>query len=299
MLNRNPTEQQFSGAGLGLRREMLDSIDELSSSNVNFLEVAPENWLQVGGAMGRKFKQFTEKFPFVLHGLSLSIGATDQLDEALVHSVKAFMDQHHINIYSEHLSYCSDQGHLYDLMPIPFTAEAVMHVVKRIKRVQDIIERPLVIENASYYAIVCDELSEIEFTKAVIEESGCEMLLDVNNVYVNSINHRFDAKQFISAMPSDKIKYLHMAGHYDEAEDLLVDTHGADVKKQVWSLLQHTYDTHGLKPTLLERDFNIPPLPELFSEIDQILAIQQLYTQQQQTPNKLNLEDETLSNSHS
>ncbi len=277
MLKSKSDRHLLSGAGLGLRREMLDSIDALSHSDVNFLEVAPENWLLVGGAMGRKFKKFTERFPVVLHGLSLSIGATDQLDESLVHSVKNFMDQHNINIYSEHLSYCSHNGHLYDLMPIPFTEEAVKHVASRIKRVQDIIERPLVIENASYYATVCEELSEIEFTNAVINESGCEMLLDVNNVYVNSINHGYDAKQFIDSMPTTKIRYIHIAGHYEEAEDLLVDTHGADVKNQVWSLLEHTYKKHGVHPTLLERDFNIPSLENLLLEVNQITEIQIQY----------------------
>jgi len=276
-LNRNPNRHQITGAGLGLRREMLDSFDELSNSNVNFLEVAPENWLPVGGAMGRKFKKFTEQFPMALHGLSLSIGSTDQLDEVLVQSIKKFMDEFNIDIYSEHLSYCSDKGHLYDLMPIPFTADAVKHVVARIKRVQDIIERPLVIENASYYATLTEELSEIEFTQAIIKESGCEMLLDVNNVYVNSINHRYDAKQFIDAMPTEKIRYIHIAGHFDEADDLLVDTHGADVKSQVWSLLDYTYQQHGIRPTLLERDFNIPPLPELFTEVDKIKDAQKQF----------------------
>jgi hypothetical protein len=295
-MNRNSDRHQIVGAGLGLRREMLDSFDELSNSNVNFLEVAPENWLPVGGAMGRKFKKFTEQFPVVLHGLSLSIGSTDQLDEALVQSVKKFMDEFNIDIYSEHLSYCSDRGHLYDLMPIPFTAEAVKHVVARIKRVQDIIERPLVIENASYYATITDELSEIDFTNAIIEESGCEMLLDVNNVYVNSINHGYDAKQFINAMPTEKIRYIHIAGHFDEADDLLVDTHGDDVKSQVWSLLRYCYQQHGIRPTLLERDFNIPPLPELFKEVDKIVEIQQLIANNQTI--NLNQPQLAVSNSH-
>lgn len=269
-LNNSPLQ----GAGLGLRRGMMQDMSKLTPSHVDFLEVAPENWMHVGGRLGKAFREFTERFPFACHGLSLSIGSTDKLDTDFVKSVKAFLELHDISIYSEHLSYCSDQGHMYDLMPIPFTQEAVKHVSARIKQVQDILERPLIMENVSTYAHPGKQMSELEFTLAVLEESGCRMLLDVNNVYVNSVNHKYDAKQFISSLPSDRIEYLHIAGHFDEDVDLLVDTHGDDVKPQVWDLLKHTYLHHGKRATLLERDFNLPPISELLSEVDFIKQYQ-------------------------
>jgi hypothetical protein len=244
-------------------------------ASVDFWEVAPENWIPLGGKYQKNLNQFTSGSNFVSHGLSLSIGSPEPLDINFVKNVKTFLDRHHILYYSEHLSYCSGQGHLYDLMPIPFTKEAVKHVVERVKQVQDIIERPLLLENVSYYAAPGQEMSEQEFTLSVLNESGCLMLLDVNNIYVNSINHGYDAEAFLSAMPSGKIVYGHIAGHYDEADDLKIDTHGADVIEPVWQLLKKAYEIHGVFPTLLERDFNIPPINELLLEMEKIRTIQQ------------------------
>ena len=266
----------LEGAGLGFRRELLDDILPILPSDVDFWEVAPENWIPLGGAYQRKFQQAISQAPFTTHGLSLSIGSTDKLDVGFVKSIKQFLDANNIALYSEHLSYCSGQGHMYDLMPIPFTSEAVYHVVERIKQVQDIIERPLVLENVSYYMAPNQTLLEIEFLNAVLAESGAFMLLDVNNVYVNSVNHGYDAYDFIDKLPSNKIVYGHIAGHFDEAPDLKVDTHGADVIEPVWALLDHAYRTHGVFPTLLERDFNIPPLTHLLDEVRRIKAIQAL-----------------------
>jgi uncharacterized protein (UPF0276 family) len=246
----------------------------VTSEQVNFMEVAPENWIGVGGRLGKEFRRYTERFDFMCHGLSLSIGSSDELDINFVKQVKDFMREHGVKAYSEHLSYCSHGGHMYDLMPIPFTSEAVRHVADRIRIVQDIIEQPLIIENVSSYAEPGKEMSEIDFLKAVISESDCRLLLDVNNVFVNSTNHGFDAKQYLDQIPTDKISYIHIAGHYEEAEDLLVDTHGASVNKNVWDLLDYTYQQHGIIPTLLERDFNFPGVPELLSEVDQIKYFQ-------------------------
>lgn len=266
----------LEGAGLGFRRELLADILPILPSEVDFWEVAPENWIPLGGAYQRKFQQAISQAPFTTHGLSLSIGSTDKLDVGFVKSIKQFLDANNIALYSEHLSYCSGQGHMYDLMPIPFTSEAVYHVVERIKQVQDIIERPLVLENVSYYMAPNQTLLEIEFLNAVLAESGAFMLLDVNNVYVNSVNHGYDAYDFIDKLPSNKIVYGHIAGHFDEAPDLKVDTHGADVIEPVWALLDHAYRTHGVFPTLLERDFNLPPLGHLLDEVRRIKAIQTL-----------------------
>ncbi|MDH5361617.1 MAG: DUF692 domain-containing protein [Gammaproteobacteria bacterium] len=262
------------GAGLGLKRSFMAALVDQPTDTVNFLEVAPENWIGVGGEYGKQFRALTERYPFICHGLSLSIGSPAPLDEAFLQKLKRFLNEHNIRCYSEHLSYCSDGGHLYDLMPIPFTEEAVKYVSARIRRVQDILERPIAMENVSYYAAPGKEMEEIDFLNAVLAEADCKMLLDVNNIYVNSINHRYNAEAFLKALPSERIDYIHVAGHYNEAEDLIVDTHGADVIDPVWELLETTYENFGVIPTLLERDFNIPPMTELLSEVETIAELQ-------------------------
>jgi uncharacterized protein (UPF0276 family) len=268
------------GAGLGLRREMISPLADQSARQVNFWEVAPENWIGVGGKYGKKFRQLTEQFPFICHGLSLSIGGPSPLDEAFLQRLKRFIKAHHIQYYSEHLSYCSDDGHLYDLLPIPFTEDAIHYVSNRIKRVQDILEQRIAMENVSYYAAPGQEMTEIDFLNAVLEEADCNLLLDVNNIYVNSINHSYDAEAYLKQLPTERISYIHIAGHYKEAEDLIVDTHGADVIDPVWTLLEKTYQHFGVVPTLLERDFNIPPLAELLTEIDTIHSMQSNWKEQ-------------------
>jgi uncharacterized protein (UPF0276 family) len=262
------------GAGLGLRRSFMDELMANPPAEVDFMEVAPENWIHVGGKLGKKFRFFTERYPFLIHGLSLSIGGPSPLNETLLHDVRAFMDEHDIRFYSEHLSYCGDTGQLYDLMPIPFTAEAVSYVAERIRRAQDILGRRMAVENVSYYAPTDTEMSEVEFTLAVLQEADCDLLLDVNNIVVNSINHRYDAREFLQAMPRERVRYFHVAGHYVEAEDLRVDTHGDAVSEPVWALLADAYQRFGPVPTLLERDFNFPPMAELLSEIRQVKAMQ-------------------------
>lgn len=262
------------GAGLGLRRAFIGPLTEQPPESVDFYEIAPENWIKIGGRLGKQLCSLTERFPFVCHGLSLSLGSPAPLDEAFLREVRSFLDQHQICLYSEHLSYCSDEGHLYDLMPIPFTAEAVKFTADRIIRTQEILERRIAIENISYYAAPGKELEEIEFLNAVLEEADCDLLLDVNNIYVNSVNHGYDAEAFLAAIPGHRIAYAHVAGHYVEAADFLVDTHGATVIDPVWRLLSRAYDRFGVFPTLLERDFNIPPLAELLSEVERIRSLQ-------------------------
>jgi uncharacterized protein (UPF0276 family) len=266
------------GAGLGLRRELIPELKTHVPSAIDFFEIAPENWIDLGGALGRDLRYFTERFPIVCHGLSLSLGGPAPLDELFLQRVKGFLDQHKIELFTEHLSYCSDDGHLYDLLPIPFTQEAVKHVAARIRRTQDILQRRIAVENASYYvASPVAEMSELEFIRAVLEEADCLLHLDVNNIYVNSINHNYDPLAFLQALPGERIAYIHTAGHYKEAEDLIVDTHGADVIAPVWDLLEETYRSFGVFPSLLERDFNIPPLHELVHEVEHIAQLQQRY----------------------
>ena len=164
-----------------------------------------------------------------------------------------------VPLYSEHLTYCAAEGHLYDLLPIPFTEEAVHYVAARVRQVQDIIGQPIALENASYYAQPHADMSEAEFISAVLQESGCDLLLDVNNIYVNSINHRYDPIEFLDALPLDRARYIHVAGHYDEAEDLKVDTHGADVIDPVWTLLARPIDAWGRYRHCWSGTFNLPP----------------------------------------
>lgn len=268
------------GAGLGLRRSLLNPLVSDPPTDIGFYEVAPENWMTVGGKLGKQFRAMTERFDFVGHGLSLSLGSTDPLDETFVLAVKQFLAEHQIKLYSEHLSYCSKDGHLYDLLPIPFTSEAVTHVANRIKRVQDILEQKIAIENVSYYAVPCQEMSEIDFFNAVVNEADCDILIDVNNIYVNSINHGYRAESFLKAIPAHRIAYAHIAGHYVEAKDFLVDTHGATIVDPVWKLLEKAYQLYGVFPTLLERDFNIPAVSELLQEINIINDLQDAWTNQ-------------------
>jgi uncharacterized protein (UPF0276 family) len=269
------------GAGLGLRRALLGPLRSRDPGSVDFpvdfMEIAPENWIGVGGSRGRQLREYTDRIPFVCHGLSLSIGGPSPLDETFLRRLRQFLDRHQIRCYSEHLSYCTDDGHLYDLMPIPFTGEAVRYVAQRVRRVQDILERRIALENVSYYAAPGAELSELEFVSAVLEEADCDLLLDVNNIYVNSVNHRYDALQFLRSLPGERIAYGHIAGHHKEAADLIVDTHGAGVIAGVWDLLDQAYQAFGVFPTLLERDFNLPPVDELLREVEVIRNVQQKY----------------------
>ena len=270
------TQSQYPvhGAGLGLRRPLVDKLMANPPTEVDFMEVAPENWIHVGGALGKKLRFFTERYPFLVHGLSLSIGSPAPLNEQLVRDIKEFMAEHDVRMYSEHLSYCGDDGQLYDLMPIPFTEDAVKYVADRVRRVQDILEQRMALENVSYYAPTDSSMSEKEFLLAVLDEADCDLMLDINNIVVNSINHSYDASDFLRDMPAERIRYLHLAGHYVEAEDLRVDTHGAAVDDQAWQLLGDAYDLFGPVPTLLERDFNFPPIEELLDEVRRIRKLQ-------------------------
>lgn len=278
---RQKSPRPIHGAGLGLRRALLGPLQDASASEngapIDFFEIAPENWIGVGGQLGRTLRAFTERHPFVCHGLSLSLGGQDPLDETLLAKIRRLLDAHGIATYSEHLSYCADGGHLYDLMPIPFTDEAVHHVAGRIRQTQEILGQRIAVENVSYYAAPGAAMREIEFVNAVVAEADCDLLLDVNNIYVNSINHRYDAGAFLDALPGERIAYIHVAGHYDEAPDLKVDTHGARIIDPVWRLLERAYARFGARPTLIERDFNFPPLAELVAEVAQARRLQRAH----------------------
>ena len=260
--------------GLGLRRGLLPELLAMDAGAVDFLECAPENWIAVGGAYGKGLAQLAERFPITCHGLSLSLGGSAPLDRHFLGQTRQFLERHQVRFYSEHLSYCSDDGHLYDLMPIPFTDEAVGHVAARIRQAQDLLERRIAVENISYYAAPYQAMSELDFIRAVLDEADCDLLLDVNNVFVNACNHGYDAWEFLAGLPQGRVTGMHVAGHYDEAEDLKVDTHGAAVKEDVWTLYAVACGRFGSQPTVLERDFNYPPLAELLAETARIRTVQ-------------------------
>ena len=256
-----------AGIGIGFRRDLAHDLIHLNDEKPDFIELAPENWMHLGGFWKKKLDEAAEKYPIVCHGLSLSIGSPDDLDHTFLHDLKSFLDEYNVTLYSEHLSYskCAN-AHLYDLLPIPFRMDAVDHIVERIRMVQDVLERPLVLENVSYYTPLSPRMREEEFISEIVERSKCQLLLDVNNVYVNAFNHQYDAREFIRALPLDAVAYMHMAGHEKVSDDLIIDTHGQPIIDPVYELFEWTLEQVRPVPVLLERDFNIPDLPVLQEE---------------------------------
>lgn len=263
------------GAGLGFRRELLPELEAGVPEAVDFFELAPENWAGMGGRSARQLRAFTERYPFVCHGLSLSPGGMLPLDVDLLRRIRAFMASHGIALYTEHLSWSNDVGQLYDLLPLPCTGEAVRWTAARIRQAQDVLGMRIGIENASYYvAPPGAEMDETEFIRAVVEEADCLLHLDVNNILVNARNFGFDPLGFLQALPLERACYIHVAGHHREPDGLHIDTHGAEVIADVWQLLDAAYRRTGPLPTCLERDFDFPPLAELGAEVAQIARMQ-------------------------
>ena len=299
----------LQGAGLGYRRDLADDFLNLSSNNaIQFMEVAPENWVKMGGAARYKFDQAAERYPLAVHGLSLSLGGQAPLDRELLKNTKALMTQYNSTFFSEHLSYCECEGHLYDLLPMPFTEEAVKHVAQRIRYVQDFLGLQISLENTSYYLhSPTSTMNEVEFLNAIAQEADCGIHLDVNNIYVNGVNHGLlDPYVFLDQVDVKRVNYIHIAGHDEEhsaaqvVEDLegesfnkikgayrylpelLIDTRGEAVKGTVWDLLEYAYQRLPvIPPTLLERDFNFPPFAELYAEVEHIAQLQQKYAQKE------------------
>lgn len=272
----------IQGAGLGLKRELIPQLKTQWQTpalhNLQFVEIAPENWINAGGKFAAELDWFAERIPIVCHGLCLSLGGTDPLNVNFLRRVKQFLADYQIPLYTEHLSYCSDaaNGYIYDLLPIPFTEEAVHYVAARIRQTQDILGQRIAVENASFYVKApISEMDEITFVNAVLTEADCDLHLDINNVYVNSVNFGFDPYDYLDKIPGEKIVYSHIAGHLQVEKNLLVDTHGETVIDPVWQLLDYAYQKFGVLPTLLERDTNIPSLAECMREVDQIAAHQQ------------------------
>jgi len=260
--------------GLGFRRDLADDFLSQEVINPGFIEFAPENWIDMGGYWGNVLEKVENKYPVTCHGLSLSLGSPEDLDWEFIKKLKVFLDEHNVEIYSEHLSYTkAANAHLYDLLPIPFREDAIHHVANRIKQVQDFLERKIAIENVSYYTSVAAEINEATFINEIVKEADCNLLLDVNNVYVNAFNHNYDAKEFLDKMPLDKVAYIHMAGHERVAPDLIIDTHGEAIIDPVYDLFEWTIQKMKPVPVLLERDFNFPEMDELQHELESLEKI--------------------------
>ncbi|WP_033138017.1 DUF692 domain-containing protein [Aeromonas finlandensis] len=260
--------------GIGLRQEHLDALcSGPVRPGIDFLELAPENWMAIGGAKRAQLHQLAERYPLVAHGLSLSLGDCQPLNRTLLSQIRTFLDEFGIEIYSEHLSFSRDQqGYLYELLPVPRQWENIPYLAERIAQVQDALARPLVLENISYYHGYDHEMPEEDFLAELVARSGCELLLDINNVFVNSRNHGYCPKRMIAGLPGSAIRYFHIAGHLEESDGTLLgtyllDTHGKPVCEAVVALARYTVQTHGLRPLLLERDHHLPSLPELEAEL--------------------------------
>lgn len=260
--------------GLGFRRDFSEELIKGDLLQPDFIEFAPENWMDVGGHWGRVVKEAIEKYPVHAHGLSLSVGSPEELDYDFLTGIKRFLEHFGVDVYSEHLSFAkAANAHVYDLLPIPFREDAVKHVAKRIRQVQDFLGRKIAIENVSYYTPVAAEMDEATFINKIVEEADCNLLLDVNNVYVNAFNHGYDAKEFIEQLPLDKVVYMHMAGHEQVASDLIIDTHGQPIIDPVYELFEWTIQRTKPVPVLLERDFNYDDLDQLQEELSKLKAI--------------------------
>ena len=252
--------------GLGLRNEFINEVDN-HNFKPSWFEVVPENWMDINIKNRRAFERIVSEHEIVAHGLSLSIGSNTPLDKSYLKKLKTFLDDYEIKHYSEHLSFCSlDNKQLYELLPVPMTMKMVKYISERVDEVQNFLGRSVALENASYYYVPYAEMSESDFINEVISQSGCKLLFDVNNVYVNAHNHLFDAKDFIDKIDLSKIAYMHVAGHHEVSDALYIDTHGDDVKDEVWDLLKYVKDQGVDKPLLLERDNDVPSYEKLLKE---------------------------------
>jgi len=265
-LTKMNTLNGISGCGIGLRSEhILDVIP--SGFTPDWLEITPENWIHMPYHYAEAFEEVISKFPIMTHGLSLSIGSPEALDMGFLKELKDFLDKYKIEHYSEHLSYSSfEGGQTYELLPLPLTRKMIEHISDRVKKVEDFLGRALILENATYYDVPYAQMQERDFINEVMHKSGTKMLLDVNNVFVNARNHNFDAKAYIKDLSLDNVAYMHIAGHkYYEEDDIIIDTHGADVCNSVWELLDFTLNLVDV-PVMIERDNDIPSLGAMEEE---------------------------------
>lgn len=259
----------IQGFGVGLRTEHYTAFETEAQTRVDWLEILSENYMVPGGAPLWHLDRIRRDFPMVMHGVSLNIGGTDPLNLDYLRDLKQLAQRVEPGWVSDHLCWTGVNGlNMHDLLPVPYTQAALAHVSERIQRVQDFLGRRLVIENPStYVAFAADEMPEWEFIAEMLGRADCELLLDVNNVYVSSVNHGFDPQTYINALPAQRVRQIHLAGH--EVQDrYLIDTHDHPVCEAVWQLYGHTLQHCGAVPTMIERDDNIPALGELLDELD-------------------------------
>lgn len=261
--------------GIGLRQELVRPLcRQPRRSDIDFLELAPENWMGLGGRRREQLDQLASRYPLVAHGLSLSIGDTQPLNQAYLRELRDFLDDYRISLHSDHLSLSRDgQGYLYDLLPLPRRAANLDYLAGRIGQVQDLLGRQLVLENISSYHRYPGEMPEGEFIARLVERSGCGVLLDINNAYVNGRNHGEDPMDLIRALPSAAIAYYHIAGHLEQEDGSLLDTHGTPVADAVMQLGRRVLARHGPRPLLLERDNHVPPLHALCLELAEVCRV--------------------------
>ena len=252
--------------GLGLRTEFMHDV-YANDFKPSWFEITPENWMYMHAKHRKTFERIVSDFEIVAHGLSLSIGSNTPLDKKFLTDLKSFLDEYEIEYYSEHLSFCSlDNKQMYELLPLPMTENMVNYICDRVDAVQNILGRSIALENASYYYVPYAEMEETDFINEVIKRSGAKLLLDVNNVFVNSHNHKFDPKAFLDKIDYENIAYMHIAGHMEVSEDLFIDTHGEKVKDAVWDLLEYVKEGGVDKPLLLERDNDVPDYASMMQE---------------------------------
>lgn len=261
------------GIGLGLRRELATQTLE-SKSRIDWLELVPENYMGLGGACRERLESARNKFPLVTHGINLSIGSTDDLNSEYLSKLKKLLDLIDAPWFSDHLCFTSCDGiYMHDLLPLPRSKEAIKLIAEKVKRVQETIGRPFLLENISYYMNVpgC-EMNDSQFLAEVAEKADCGLLLDVNNVYVNSLNHGFDPYQYLDQIPLERTVQIHVAGH-KQGSEYVIDTHGSAVVEPVFELLQYVLERVEAKGVMLERDQNFPEFEEILMEVDRIRAI--------------------------
>lgn len=267
----------IQGFGLGLRTEHYSAFEAVHQHRVDWLEILTENYMVPGGAPLGHLDRIRRDHPMVMHGVSLNLGGNDALDLNYLRELKQLIERVQPGWVSDHLCWTGVNGlNLHDLLPLPYTEASLRHVSERVQQVQDLLGRRLVLENpSSYIAFAADEMREWEFIVELLQRTDCELLLDVNNVYVSSINHGFDAKAYIEAMPPARVRQIHLAGHEAQA-GYLIDTHDQPVCEAVWQLYDHTLRHCGPVPTMIERDDNIPSLEVLLNELDTARQIQAL-----------------------
>tara|TARA_R110001592_G_scaffold246577_1_gene508462 strand:- start:12321 stop:13151 length:831 start_codon:yes stop_codon:yes gene_type:complete len=268
----------LQGFGLGLRPEHYhDFID--GHPRVDWLEILTDNYLVPGGKPLYFLDKIRERYPIAMHGVAMNIGSCDPLDLDYLASVKALANRVSPAVVSDHLCWTGFAGQrMHDLLPLPYTDEAIMHVAGRIRQVQDILARRLTIENVSTYIQAAAPLKEWEFVAAIAAEADCDLLVDINNIYVSSRNHQFDALTYLQALPAERICQWHLAGHSDHGSHC-IDTHDQAVCEDVWALYVAATELFGEIPTMIERDDNIPPLVELVGELDRARSLSQLGAQ--------------------